>query len=562
MNTTGDVAKAKPPIRLRTLSAPKPTPANHAVLAERLRSAASQAALAAPRGKRGMTTSKASAKLPLQPSPMAKAKRASRAELAELPSDVSSEASASSTTSGDSDDADYSEDDETATLDSAPQVATRNHSAVCAYEKQRLLKMQQNAAYLATLGLASTKTSLRDAAKVVPAKPARKRPPTAPALPTRTYALRRRTLPGASSVNEPSPSPPPSPQATYEDSSVHKYMCSLAPNAARQGDASASSTATLVFQTVAAHDRMDAHLKKIYSMDMSTPGLLATGGHLGFVSVYGADVVASGAAPLQSFRAHGGWVSSVRLFATASASLLVTASNDSYVKVWDLHQTNSNDGCPKEVTATNELHRSGIFSLDLSHDSQVDARLVTSSKDQSVVLSRLTPAGIVQTEATYQDHAGVVKCVRLARHDRNVFASCGNDRAVYIRDTRSPAAAPLALAELHTQAVNCVRWHPQRETQLLTSGFDGQLFLVDTRQPKAPVQTFAVPTTTRLFNPEFVAGGYIAVCLEKTLTLYCTQSGAVFSRGSMEYDGDSILVTPSQSILVAHKHIVSLYASD
>ncbi|KDO27096.1 hypothetical protein SPRG_07807 [Saprolegnia parasitica CBS 223.65] len=510
MNTTGDLvapARAKPPIRLRTLPAAKAKPATLVARAKLPSGAASKAFLSAPRVGRAKVTANTKRPLALRRSSISKAKPASKTELAELSSDFSSEASACSTMSGDSDEVEYSdsEDDEAATSDHAPQVTTK-HSAVSEYEQQRLRKMQQNAAYLATLGLASTKTSLRQAANTVQAKPTRKRSPATPALPTRSYALRRRTLPGAS---PPRASPPSRPR--------HRRRRPQ-------------------------HDRVDAQLKKIYAMDMSTARLLATGGHLGYVSVYGADVVASGPAPLQSFRAHG--------------------ANDAYVKVWDLRTAKSNDGCPKELTATNALHGSGIFSLDLAPHAHVDARLVTSSKDQSVVVSRLTPAGAIQMEARYQDHAGVVKCARFSRHDPNVFASCGNDRAVYIRDIRSPTAAPVALAELHTQSVNCVRWHPEQATQLLTAGFDGQLFLMDTRQPKAPVQTFLTSPTTRLFNPEFVTGGYIAVCLEKALTLYCTQSGAVFSRGSMAYDGDSILVTPTRSILIAHKHIVSLYASE
>ena len=54
------------------------------------------------------------------------------------------------------------------------------------------------------------------------------------------------------------------------------------------------------------------------------------------------------------------------------------------------------------------------------------SKIATGSKDCSLVVSSLTPAGAVVALQTYQQrHAGAVKCVRWL--DDHVLASSGND---------------------------------------------------------------------------------------------------------------------------------------
>lgn len=53
-------------------------------------------------------------------------------------------------------------------------------------------------------------------------------------------------------------------------------------------------------------------------------------------------------------------------------------------------------------------------------------KIATASKDCSLVVSSLSPAGHIAALHTYsQQHAGAVKCTRWS--DDHVLATCGND---------------------------------------------------------------------------------------------------------------------------------------
>ena len=86
----------------------------------------------------------------------------------------------------------------------------------------------------------------------------------------------------------------------------------------------------------------------------------------------------------------------------------------------------------------------------------------------------------------------VVKCVRWASDGAPVFASCGNDGAVRVVDTRVGNGGETVLAEeAHGgQAVNCVRWAMGAPELLLTSGFDPAIRVWDLRSPNAALHTF------------------------------------------------------------------------
>ncbi|OQR95168.1 hypothetical protein ACHHYP_00235 [Achlya hypogyna] len=430
------------------------------------------------------------------------------------------------------------------------------------YERQRLAKIQENAVFLASLGLAAAKSGIT---RPAPTKTKTKTKRSAPnsAVVTREYSLRCRgpkpptpLLPTETLTPSSSQSAAVADAATFDDSTVYKYICSRDESSPQQAASFSAGAASQAFRTETQWDRVDPQLKRIYAIDASSAGLLATGGHLGFVSVYADDVGAAGSAPLQSFQAHKGWVSGARFVPHPTQTLLITTANDTFVKLWDLNQASG--ATPRQVAATNDLHSKGIFSFDLATD---DApQLLTSSKDRSVVHSRIMPDGAIQRLSAFEDHASVVKCVRFAAGDANIFASCGNDRAVIVRDIRVPAKTSVEFEDVHAQAVNCVRWHPAVATQLVSAGFDGQLHLLDTRQPASPVLTITTTPTTKLFNPEFVQDEFIVLCLNKTLTVYSAKTGEVITQGEMAYQPESILVPAGPPrILVAHSQILSLY---
>jgi WD40 repeat protein len=86
---------------------------------------------------------------------------------------------------------------------------------------------------------------------------------------------------------------------------------------------------------------LSSDLVQIYSIDYSNKyHLLVGGGHNGWVTIWGDKPTESEVQPLISYRAHSGWISTVKLVealpGSTSVPLLLTASNDGTIRVWDL----------------------------------------------------------------------------------------------------------------------------------------------------------------------------------------------------------------------------------
>ncbi|TYZ58325.1 hypothetical protein PybrP1_000023 [[Pythium] brassicae (nom. inval.)] len=321
----------------------------------------------------------------------------------------------------------------------------------------------------------------------------------------------------------------------------------------------------------------DANLKKIYSMSFSPfeeKGLIAAGGHQGFVSVYPGVMplpTDSGprgdsksrnreaVTPLMSFKAHSGWVSSVSLAKSVHGkrNLLLTASNDALVKVWDLNQSSTLLKSARELLRIDNVHRSGIFGMDVNGDD-----LLTCSKDATIALSRFRDGNCSTLEIVHRflGHEGVVKSIGFSRASPSLFASGGNDRVLRAFDVRQPERAVLEIRNAHSRAINSVQWHPSNANCVLSASFDPELHLFDTRKPSLPLFTFSGhyhdTHQNTIYHPLFVDGGdTIATaggsrCQE--ISLYRTSDGSTVSRGFIGMRIDYVVADPFQErVLIA-----------
>ncbi|EEY60535.1 uncharacterized protein PITG_13254 [Phytophthora infestans T30-4] len=280
---------------------------------------------------------------------------------------------------------------------------------------------------------------------------------------------------------------------------------------------------------------IDRSIKKTYDISFTSfqeNGLVATGGHGGLVSVFALSnsyhqpeivdgfVDDPGAhIPLMSFKAHSGWL-------------------------WDLNHSSEMLKTPKEIFSNSSLHTKGIFGMDVCDDS-----VLTCSKDTSIALSQFRgDTGLLEVKQRFDDHAGVVKCVRFAKCNPQIFASGGNDRELHVFDTRVAAnPSVVTVGGMHSRAINSVQFHPTDDNLLLSAGFDSNFFMFDLRNTSTPMCTFRQlnDTNKAIFHPIFVRNGLgIVAARGHDLSLYRTSDGVVVSRGHVDDAATCIAADP------------------
>lgn len=258
----------------------------------------------------------------------------------------------------------------------------------------------------------------------------------------------------------------------YDDSDVVRYACDAATHARAPsaaiglGFGPSTSTADAAdavsgrgsdaelrgFRTLPC-SLADAATKPFYSIDYDG-AFIAAGGQSGQFALWAVQDVtvamaAAGApeagdgdvAPLISCKLQSGWIADVRLVraapsaaaatSIAPAVLLLSASNNGHVCVWDLGKQHR--GVPAKVFEARDLHSNGIFSMDVWEGRHV----LTASKDRSAVLSTLAADGRVTCVHRWSDlhDGGVVKSCQF--RDAATAGTAGDDATVAILDLRS-----------------------------------------------------------------------------------------------------------------------------
>lgn len=241
-------------------------------------------------------------------------------------------------------------------------------------------------------------------------------------------------------------------------------------------------------------------------------------------------------------------------------------------------------------------HLQGIFAMH-----ELSGRVLTASKDGSVGLTLLTPAGL-RAERAWADACGggVVKSVHWNLSDFSselgpaTFAAGGRAGTVAVVDTRAPTeSAAMRIEGAHAQDVHCVRWQPpptawprtrtgQDEAKnggsgwgplLLTASFDPVIHLWDSRRLAEPVAQLRghvgahVARQKRIHQPCFSGSARVVASGEgsEALSLYSTATGSptfgsTISRGQVGWEPSTLAPAPGASgcLAVAHGRTVTL----
>jgi hypothetical protein len=458
----------------------------------------------------------------------------------------------------------------------ATSEASEQPGGLSEYEQKRQAKMAANAQFLQELGMASmqleTTRQLQQKQKTGQAKKrSRSQIPFQEVQPVRrSRRLRGEAVPGSAK--------PETPEEDDEASDFvleHSFTESRVLRYAVNGDGNAREAPPLTSEDDPSRELVGFHLdprsyladhelRKAYCISFTGDkdhGLVAAAGSNGRVSIfplsnsYHQPEIVDGFVddpaahmPLVSFKAHSGWVSATSLARSVRGAdnLLLTASNDASVKLWDLNHSSSTLRTPKEMFTCPHLHRKGIFGMDVCGDA-----VLTCSKDATIALSQFSPdTGALVVDRRFKEHEGVVKCVRFVQGSPSCFASGGNDREVRVYDARV-GADPLVvrIQGVHARAVNSVQFHPADGNLLLSAGFDPSFYLCDLRRAAHPVCEFLQPPgaadSKAIFHPAFVRNGRAVVAARgHDLSLYRTCDGAAVSRGVLDEAATCLAVDP------------------
>eukprot|EP01052_Picozoa_sp_SAG31_P036650 SAG31_NODE_4608_length_3098_cov_3.502167_4_plen_457_part_00 len=302
----------------------------------------------------------------------------------------------------------------------------------------------------------------------------------------------------------------------YDDSSVLQYDCHGTESASQvgvavsEGECHGASCKGRLLGFAPRTDEgpqqlADGSLTKVYTMDWAGASgsgwLLAAGGHGGRVAVFGGGkqpskgLSSNGGETLLSWKAHHGWVGHVQFCGRngdhngGGSRLLLTASNDKSLMIWDLNKVAG--GTPRVASKTLGLHAGGIFSADV--DAQSGLAVLTSGKDGATVLSNLRPDGSGWADVGRRfdrHHFGhVVKCCRFqSAGESQLFADTGNSKDICIMDPRLPRNEPsLRLQGVHPTAVNALAWSKRTEWLLASASFSPAVLLHDLRSPSRSI---------------------------------------------------------------------------
>jgi len=165
-----------------------------------------------------------------------------------------------------------------------------------------------------------------------------------------------------------------------------------------------------------------------------------------------------------------------------------------------------------------ELHRSGIFAMDVCLNSMENPYVCTGSKDKTVAVTQLDsiargPSGRPIWVSDY--HCSKVGAVAFQGNGSTLLASASDDGTVAIHDYRVDGQngknkVVAEISDAHNRPHSVV-WNPLSEHEIMTAGHDNKIFTFDIRQGKHPLASFHghVPSNSRckkihhpiFFNP-------------------------------------------------------------
>jgi WD40 repeat protein len=230
--------------------------------------------------------------------------------------------------------------------------------------------------------------------------------------------------------------------------------------------------------------------------------------------------------PVLSWKAHSGrWVADVRFILPSTSgsngeitksppSRLLSAANDGSVALWDLSTVSSLNGSPKLLCRTGkELHRSGIFAMDVDINGQKETYVATGSKDKTVAVTALDAIargnGFAEPFWVSDYHTAKVGAVAFCGKGTSLLASASDDGSIAVHDFRADGKKQVVaeLIDAHCRP-HSVSWDPLSENHLMTAGLDDVVKVFDIRSLDKPLFTYHghVPTLSkykRIHHPVF-----------------------------------------------------------
>lgn len=518
-----------------------------------------------------------------------------------------------------------------------PQESERAESE---YETRRLENMKRNADFLRQLGLNQVKSSLSSEQARPPTKKVKTEKPLVTVFPTRrstrhtcapVHYTESETIRDCSDVDNCTDD---SEEESYDDSDVFRYVLSEMRGSMPKSDGDSFSESSCRGRLRLSRPTQSPHqggeglycpeLSAVYSMHVleELPTLLLAAGKGGYVSLFrlphdchcgtdsdGARMIGvneTGTSVLMTFKAHSKWIGSAKLIKSPHCDrknaniFAVTCADDASVKIWDISLCKSSEGNvgslskPLLVCESKDIHNKGIYCMDIYNASS----MITGSKDKSVAVSNIilsTSGDGTAVRHNYVDlrcvsrfdvHSGVVKSVAWQRPSSSdgsesmsspaVFASCGVDNTVVVKDIRSGQhRGDIILSGVYDKGgLHTVQWSPEREQadyMILAAGFSDTLKIFDLRKPDvdSPLFEFRGHCSNSskknqqakqiLQTPTFVKGKNCVATAghgNMNVSIYSTITGSCISRGEIEDEPNAIYSIPSgvaSRILVACK---------
>lgn len=115
--------------------------------------------------------------------------------------------------------------------------------------------------------------------------------------------------------------------------------------------------------------------------------------------------------------------------------------------------------------------------------------ILSASEDMTVCLWDIKTGNkenkVLQPLRVFSAHCGVVEDVAWHWNHDNIFCSVGDDRMLYLWDTRSASnTEPASLIQAHKEEINCVAFNPGNDYMLATGSADKTVALWDIRNLK------------------------------------------------------------------------------
>lgn len=182
---------------------------------------------------------------------------------------------------------------------------------------------------------------------------------------------------------------------------------------------------------------------------------------------------------------------------------LISGGADTFIRLWDLEtsrdSTEDGDGSGRPTKtyhavtsiskATAMSHTHSITSLSIYPHDPVPQTLLTTSYDQSLLLSSITPTSLVPLHSFPLDFTVYTHTV--SPHPAQPLVAVGTlhpaPRLIDLRTALATHSLPG-----HHGAIYSLAWHPKRENILVSSSTDGRILVFDIRRATPAFASFSL----------------------------------------------------------------------